>query len=136
LKPGRIVAVDHGSKRTGTAISDSTRTFAFPGEVFHSEEALFDYLKSLGEDLAAVVVGLPLNMDGTRGPRAEEVLGFCERLRRELAVDVVTWDERLTTFEAGELLRECGRKERERIDAVAAQRILLSFLASLADSNG
>ena len=136
MKPGRIVAVDHGSRRTGTAISDSTRTFAFPGEVFRSEEALLGYLRSLGDDLAAVVVGLPLNMDGTVGPRARDVLEFCDRLKKAVDVEVLTWDERLSSFEAEELLKGAGPKGREMVDSVAAQRILVSFLASLADSKG
>jgi putative Holliday junction resolvase len=83
-------------------------------------------------EVAAVVVGLPLNMDGTRGPQAEKVLGFVEGLRRRLAhVPVVTRDERLTTVEAEEKLREAGMGWRERkrvVDQVAAVVILQEYL--------
>jgi len=82
--------------------------------------------------VAAVVVGLPLNMDGTRGPQAEKVLGFVEGLRRRLDhVPVVTRDERLTTVEAEEKLREAGVgwKERKRVvDQAAAVVILQEYL--------
>jgi putative Holliday junction resolvase len=134
VKAGRVVAVDHGTKRIGTAVSDTSRTFAFPGQVFRNEEELIAHLKGLAAEggLAAVVVGLPLNMDGTKGPRAEEVLAFCDRLRPAVAVEVVPWDERLSTVEAEELLRGAGargERRKELIDAVAAQCILRSYLA-------
>ena len=130
-KRGRVLAVDHGTKRIGTALSDSSWTFAFPDRVFGSEKELIEYVKSLRQDLAVVVVGLPLNMDGTTGPRAREVLAFCERLAGEAQVEVVTWDERLTTVEAEELLREVHREKRRTVmDAVAAQRILSGYLAA------
>jgi putative Holliday junction resolvase len=78
-----------------------------------------------------VVVGLPLLLDGSRGPRAEKVLEFVERLRRVLKVPVLTRDERLTTREAGERLAEAGvrrRARKERLDQAAACLILQELL--------
>ena len=136
MRAGRILAIDHGTKRSGTALSDRNRVFAFPGEAYPAETDLLAAVERLAasEDLACIVVGLPLNMDGSCGDRAREVLGFCERLRSRVAVDVVTWDERLTTYEAETLLREAlgrGRPRKDLVNAVAAQRILQSYLASL-----
>jgi putative Holliday junction resolvase len=138
VKAGRILAIDHGGKRSGTALSDRSRVFAFPAEVYEGEKELLAAVSRLAAegDLAAVVVGLPLNMDGSCGERAREVLDFCDRLRAEIlevgaGVEVVTWDERLTSFEAENLLRESGVRQSRReelVDAVAAQRILESFL--------
>ena len=73
-------------------------------------------------------------MDGTEGPRARDVLAFCDRLKGALGIEVVTWDERLSSFEAETLLegsRRRGRSGKEQVDVVAAQVILRSYLASL-----
>ena len=130
------MGLDVGDRRIGVALSDETATLA---------SALVTVTRSGGRkdaaavadlarrhEVAAVVVGLPLNMDGTRGPQAEKVLGFVESLRRRLAhVPVVTRDERLTTVEAEEKLREAGVgwKERKRVvDQVAAVVILQEYL--------
>ena len=133
---GRHLGLDVGDRRIGVALSDETATLA---------SALTTLTRSGGRkdatlvadlarrhEVAAVVVGLPLNMDGTRGPQAEKVLGFVESLRRRLAhVPVVTRDERLTTVEAEEKLREAGVgwKERKRVvDQAAAVVILQEYL--------
>ena len=138
---GRIVAVDHGRRRSGVAVSDRGRIFALPAGVFNSDEALIARVVELhGESpVACVVVGLPLNMDGTIGPRAREVLAFCERLRAASSLEVVTWDERLTSFQAEELLagaRARGRRGKEQIDVVAAQLILQSYMDHLGRGGG
>jgi putative holliday junction resolvase len=135
--PGRIVAVDHGRKRTGVAFSDRGRTFAFPGGCFECEKDVADFVARLhGENpVARVVVGLPLNMDGTVGPRAQEVLAYCDRLRAATGLEVVTWDERLSSCQAEELLRGVrarGPKGKAQVNVVAAQVILQSYLEHLA----
>ena len=133
---GRHMGLDVGDRRIGVALSDETATLA---------SALTTVTRTGGRkdaaavaelvrhhEVSAVVVGLPLNMDGTRGPQAEKVLGFVEGLRRRLApVPVVTRDERLTTVEAEEKLREAGLgwKERKRVvDQAAAVVILQEYL--------
>ncbi len=137
MEPGRIVAVDHGQKRTGVAFSDRGRTFAFPGGVFGGEAGVIECIRGLHAEspVARVVVGMPFNMDGSIGPRAREVLAFCERLRAALGLDVATWDERLTSFQAEDLLagaRARGRRGKEQVNVVAAQVILQSYLEHLA----
>lgn len=138
LKPGRIVAIDHGTVRSGMAVSDSGRTFAFPVGVYYEEDAIFARVRALHAErpVAAVVVGLPLNMDdGSEGPQAREVRAFGDRLRAAVGLEIVFWDERLTSFAAEESLqgvRRRGRQGKEQIDVVAAQIILQEYLGALA----
>ncbi len=129
----RILAIDHGDRRFGLAITDPDGVIALPLDVVHGEDALLEMLPELIADreVERILVGMPLNMDGTVGPRARKVVAFCERLGDLLGLPVVTWDERLTTFQAEEMLRETGgspRKRRERVDAVAAQVLLQSWV--------
>ena len=133
---GRHMGLDVGDRRIGVALSDETATLASALTTVtrtggrKDAAAVADLVRQ--HEVAAVVVGLPLNMDGSRGPQAEKVLGFVEGLRRRLApVPVVTRDERLTTVEAEEKLREAGLgwKERKRVvDQAAAVVILQEYL--------
>jgi putative Holliday junction resolvase len=138
---GRILGIDHGVKRVGLALSDPSHTIARPLRVVAGEAALFQELPRLlrDEEVERIVLGLPLNMDGSIGPKAMELLAFKERLERRLvealggegAVAVETWDERLTTLQAEGALRSGGlsaRERRERVDKVAAQILLQSYL--------
>lgn len=138
--PGRYLGLDVGEKRIGVALSDETATLASPlttllrGGVRKDTAAVADLAQR--HEVAAVVVGLPLNMDGTRGPQADKVLAFADALRRRVHVPVVPRDERLTTVEAEERLREAGRGWRERkrvIDQTAAVVILQEYLDLLGD---
>ena len=132
----RILAVDYGRVRLGLAVSDALGMASHPLPALRrsSPEADLVALRALIADreVARLVVGLPLNMDGTRGPQAEKVLGFVEGLRRRLGpVPVVTRDERLTTVEAEERLRAAGMGWKERkgvVDQVAAVVILQEYL--------
>jgi putative pre-16S rRNA nuclease len=133
--PGRYLGLDVGEKRIGVALSDETATLASPlttltrGGVRKDMAAAVELARR--HDVVAVVVGLPLNMDGTRGPQAEKVLAFVEALRRRLHVPVLPRDERLTTVEAEGRLREAGLGWRERkrvIDQTAAVVILQEYL--------
>ena len=129
----RIVGIDHGDRRFGVAISDAGGMLACPRDVVEGEDVLMSYLDRLlpEEDVAGLVVGLPLNMDGSSGPRARKVLEFCSRLERRFELPVHTWDERLTSYQAEGLLHEAGIRGREkgrRVDQVAAQLILQGWL--------
>jgi putative Holliday junction resolvase len=129
----RILGIDHGDRRFGVAISDAGGTFASPREVVEGEEALWRALERLiaEEAVERIVLGLPLNMDGSLGPRARKVLAFKERLERRLRLPVDTWDERLSSFQAENLLRAAGvrgRSRARRVDKVAAQIVLQSYL--------
>lgn len=109
-----VLCIDHGTKRTGFASSDPLRIATRPLQVWEGDgdsPALLAHVATLVEEHGAgvVVVGLPYNMDGSLGPRGEEVEAFVRRLRARLPrVEVVTHDERLSTRDADELLKEAG----------------------------
>ncbi len=133
----KVMAVDYGDTRTGVAFSDPTGTLA--GETLTIEERepgrlakkLTELYASRGAELIAL--GLPLNMNGTRGPRAEKSEAMAERLRRA-GIEVRMIDERLTTVAAHSIMAEdgiSGKKRKSRIDAVAATLILETCLGML-----
>lgn len=127
----KVLAVDLGEKRTGFAISDPAEKMALALPTL--EEVTPADVTRVAEEQGAerIVVGLPLNMDGTAGPSAARVLAFVEELRHHLEVPVETWDERLSTAEGDARLRQAGlnRKERRRrADVAAAVVILESYL--------
>jgi putative Holliday junction resolvase len=133
----RVLAVDLGSKRIGTAVSDALGLSTRPVETIRRSNAEQDInrLKFLVADLdvEAVVVGLPLRMDGQIGDAAAGVLRFVDRLRAGLAVEVFTQDERLTSYEAEQMMIERGfsrEARRARVDEFAALLILEDFLAT------
>lgn len=132
---GGVLAIDFGDKKCGFAATDALRIVSAPlGAVRHEgrEEELFRHLAGLlGErSIATLVVGLPLNQDGSAGGRAQLTRAFVARLRlRFPALDVQEWDERLTTKEAESRLRDQGRKGR----AIRAERDSWSALVLLED---
>jgi putative Holliday junction resolvase len=132
----RVLALDLGSKNIGVAISDELGITARALETIRRSRVDRDIacLRSLVEDLAAeaVVVGLPLRMDGTVGPAARTTLKFVELLRSNLPVPVLTQDERLTSYEAEQMMIERGftrRQRRARSDGLAATIILRDYLS-------
>ena len=134
----RIVAVDYGDARTGVAISDITGTMT--GEALTIEEwnaeRLAQRLAYLAKerDAELFVLGLPKNMDGTEGPRAEKCRLFAQLLTEVSGLDVKLWDERRTTIEAHAILHAAGKKEKKhkgKVDAVAASLMLEGYLGSL-----
>jgi putative Holliday junction resolvase len=131
----RYLALDVGERRIGVALSDETATLATGLDTLvrvgprKDAQAIAELVRL--HQPAAVVVGLPLNMDGTAGAAAEKVRVFVEGLKRRVAVPIVERDERLTTVEAHEILRKSGVSWRERgalIDKVSAVVILQEFL--------
>jgi putative Holliday junction resolvase len=133
----RVLAIDLGTKNIGTAISDALGITVRPVETIRrwSDERDIARLKSLVEDLEAeaVVVGLPLRMDGTIGDSAAAAMRFAEQLRARLSVAVFTQDERLTSYEAEQMMIERGlaRSERRaRSDEFAAMIILQDYLST------
>ena len=132
----KIAAVDFGDARTGLAICDKQEMLASPAGVIQEKrfqqavEKVAAALKELAPEL--VVVGHPINMNGTVGPRAEHCAQFARQLEEKLTVPVVLWDERSTTVSAiGDLniTDTRGKKRKEVIDAVAATIILENYLA-------
>ena len=132
----RAVALDMGTRRIGVALSDSNGTVATPYEVVQrsgDRERDHRRIGALVDEAEAevVVVGLPFSLDGSIGPSARAILDEVDQLRATLPVEVVTWDERLTTVEAERSLRVMGVKKGNRrrvVDQVAATVILQSWL--------
>ncbi len=131
----KLMAVDYGDARTGVAFSDPYGKIT--GDAFtvaaSSMTKASVALAALAEERGAelIVLGLPLNMDGSRGPRSEASEALAAMLRERTGLEVVLWDERLTTVDAHRILSEAGRrgkKRKERIDAVAASLILESYM--------
>ncbi len=135
----RILAVDYGRKRMGLAISDPMGIISQPLEVVPADTALRRIQELVSErSVERIVVGLPLNMDGSEGEMAREAREFGERLK-SLGVDVVFFDERLTTFEAHEVAKALGvswRKARRKVDAVAAAVMLKAYMERMKDASG
>jgi putative Holliday junction resolvase len=138
----RVMAIDFGAKRIGTAISDALGITVRPVETIRRSSAERDIarLKSLVEELEAeaVVFGLPLRMDGTEGEAARTALRFAERLRSQITIPLFTQDERLTSYEAEQMMieRGYGRDERRaRSDEFAAMIILQDYLSRTGTKN-
>lgn len=134
----RIMGIDYGDARTGVAISDLLcsivgTTCVVPSR--NTEKAVADLVKlAKDNDVGKIVVGLPKNMDGTEGPRAELCRGFAQTLREATGLEVDMWDERRTTVEAHNILSQHnyhGKKRKNTVDAVAASLILEGYLAYL-----
>ena len=134
----KIMALDYGDARTGVAISDLLcsivgSTCVVPSK--NQEKAMADILRLIQENsVGTIVVGLPRNMDGTEGPRAELCRQFAQRMQEASGLPVVMWDERRTTVEAHNILSQHnyhGKKRKNTVDAVAASLILEGYLNSL-----
>lgn len=133
----RILALDHGTKRIGVALSDELKLIAQPLEFVPAEPfpAFLARLKELvaEKEVELVLVGMPRNMNGTYGPAAAKVEEFITQLREAIGVPIKTWDERLTSAQANRYLIEGNvrrEKRREKVDQMAAAILLQSFLDS------
>lgn len=133
--PMKIMAIDYGDAHTGVAISDRTLTltgFSTVITAYRPEAVIEKLLPLISEhEVSELVLGHPLNMDGTRGPRAEKAEGFAEMLREATSLPVTLWDERRTTVDAHNILLNNGKRAKERkktVDAVAASLMLEGYL--------
>ncbi|MFC5755526.1 Holliday junction resolvase RuvX [Rhizobium sp. GCM10022189] len=147
LGPGQAIAgLDLGTKTIGLAMSDLGRRFATPRPVIKREKFSIDAEMLLGfatkERVTAFVIGLPMNMDGSAGPRVQATRAFVRNMEQKTAIPFIYWDERLSTVAAERALLEMDvsrAKRAERIDSAAASFILqgaldrLSLLARSAD---
>lgn len=134
----RIMAIDYGDQRIGLAVSDLLGMLC--GEAWTMNEWDMERAsKRIAEEAAArevgtLVLGLPKNMDGSEGVRAEKSREFKTMLERDSGLPVVLWDERRSSIEAHAILHATGKKEkqhRKTVDAVAASLILEGYLGSL-----
>lgn len=137
MEEGRVLGIDYGSTRIGLSISDPLKIIAQPFRTLTNNGTLWEHLNAIVKEhrIRTVVVGMPLNLKGQKGKKAEEVDRFIERLRVETGCEVVVWDERFTSSIAQQTLLEMGtrksqRREKGRVDAMAAAVILQSFLDS------
>ena len=129
----RYLAIDYGTKRTGLAICDSDEIIVSPLAVIQGQKELIRRIAEVvkAENVGAVVLGLPLNMDDSEGPQAKLVLKFADRLKEHLDLPVHLQDERLSSFSAEQKLAAAEftrRKRKKRLDAIAAAEILEVFL--------
>jgi putative holliday junction resolvase len=131
----RILALDHGTRRVGVAVSDEMGMIAQPLE-YIPPEPFAGFLTRLKEilrdkEVSLILVGMPRNMDGSYGPAALKVREFVAALKEAVTVPIKTWDERLTTVQAqrfliqGKVRRE---QRKEKVDKTAAAILLQSYL--------
>ena len=133
------IAVDYGERRTGLAVCDASELIVTPVTPQIEEKSLNKVAEAaaaarLAQGAEGVVCGLPRNMDGTEGPRAEKSRAVAQRLTEATGLEVVLWDERRSSIEAHGILHANGRKEkkhRQTVDAVAASLILEGYLGTL-----
>lgn len=132
----RVMGVDFGDARTGIAVSDLLCSLVGSTTVIHSrnmEKTIAQICTMVASgDIGQIVVGLPKNMDGSEGPRAELCRAFAEQLAEATGLPVDLWDERRTTVEAHNILSQHnyhGKKRKDTVDAVAASLILEGYLA-------
>lgn len=134
----RIMGIDYGDARTGLAVSDGMNILV--GEAWTlnewNPERVADVIAQEAQkrNVGRLVLGLPKNMDGSEGPRAEKCRDFAELLRSKTDIELVMWDERRSSIEAHAILHANGKKEkkhRKTVDAVAASLILEGYLGTL-----
>lgn len=130
-----ILSVDYGDARTGVAVCDRLEMLASPVGVINEKyepkliEALIDIIRMKKPEL--IVVGLPKNMDGSLGFRAEACMQFADNLKEACGIETVMWDERLTSVIAHKQLHAVGKREKQHksiVDAAAAVEILQSYI--------
>jgi putative Holliday junction resolvase len=148
----RYLSIDYGTKTTGLAICDPTETIVSPLASLPTAKGLISRILAFiqSENVSVIVLGLPLNMDGSSGGQAEIIRAFADRLKEHISIPIFFQDERLTTFAAegkladwsfnqkrGKLVRRSDseggltrKKKKSRIDALAAAEILQQFLDS------
>ena len=135
----RIMALDHGTRRIGVALSDELRMIASPLEYIPAEP-FAGFLKRLKEiigekEVDLIIIGMPRNMDGSYGPAALKVQEFIAVLKEAIAIPIKSLDERLTTVQAQRFLIQGNVRRdqrKEKVDKTAAAILLQSYLDSIA----
>ena len=134
----RILAVDYGAARTGIAVSDESATIV--GEAWVIEDSKMDAVartivsEAESRNVDAIVVGYPKNMNGTIGESAIKSEKLANLIRAQASIDIVLWDERMTSISAHRILSDVGKhgkKRKKAVDAVAASLILENYLGYL-----
>lgn len=137
---GRVIALDVGSRTIGIAYSDAMRQLASPADTIRRTKFKQDALSIVDvcerEKVAGIVIGYPLNMDGTEGPRCQSTRAFARSLEEYIMLPMCFWDERMSSQEAEDamLATDMSRQKRaQKIDKVAAALFLQGFLDALND---
>lgn len=135
----RIMGVDYGDSRIGIAVSDpfgwtaqGVETIHWKGDLNKPVSRIQQLVKDYGVE--RVIVGFPRNMNGTVGPRGEKTQEFIDLLKERLGIEILKWDERLTTVAANRTMHEMGVKTNKKkgvVDQIAAVYILQGFLDSI-----
>ncbi|MFH0838476.1 MAG: Holliday junction resolvase RuvX [Patescibacteria group bacterium] len=139
MNKGKYLAIDYGDRRVGIAFSDYNKEIAFPRDFleYSDEKDLLDHLKKLCEEenVIKIILGLPIQMDGTFGERAKKTQKFFDKLKKTMPrINIDLFDERLSTEFAVKSLRGQGIKAKDqkgKRDALSAQIILQNYLNSL-----
>jgi len=133
----RFLGIDYGDKTIGLALSDRMMLTAQPLESYKTKNKEEDtrFFKNLTAkyNITKIVIGLPLRMDGSEGSRVKKTKKFASWLKGTLNIPIVYWDERLTTKQASQIMRERGlsnKKKKELVDQISAVIILSSYLDS------
>lgn len=133
----RMMALDHGTRRIGVAVSDEMKIIATPLEYIPAEpfDKVIERLQQLirEKEVELILIGMPRNMDGTYGPATEKVKEFIAAIQPHITTPVKTWDERLTSAQANRVLLEGNvrrEKRKENVDKMAAAILLQSYLDS------
>ncbi|MBS4027947.1 MAG: Holliday junction resolvase RuvX, partial [Ignavibacteriales bacterium] len=130
----RILGIDFGRQRIGVAVSDTLGFLAHPVGVLQASPKLFSELSELvvRYDIQIIIVGNPLSMKGEKSESSEEVTRFVEKLRQIFHKEIILLDERLTSVQAHQILRDSStrkkRREKSSVDKIAAVLILQSYL--------
>ena len=139
----KIMSVDYGDSRTGLAMCDKSEIIASPLMTVFEKDfekcAAAVSEQALGNKAELIVVGNPINMNGTLGPRSEKCRLFADMLRERTGLEVVMWDERSTTVTAIGIMNDLnkrGKKRKEALDATAAAVILEGYLAYRKNNSG
>ena len=134
-KKGRVLGIDYGSRRVGISISDPTWTIAKGLTVIENNSDLIEKIKEICEKngVEKIVVGFPLRLSGKLSSKTEEVDKFIKKLKNRINIDIIKWDERLTTVMAQRSKIEMGLKKKKRMnkslnDIISASLILQSYL--------
>ncbi len=134
---GRLLAIDHGQKRIGLAITDMSRRFFNPLDTLNhpkfkvNAQAIAQLVQK--ESIVGFIIGYPLNMDDTEGPRCQSVRQFARNLEAFITLPTLFWDERLSSDIAEELMANAGIRAAQRsdkVDKLAAAAILQSYMES------
>jgi putative holliday junction resolvase len=134
----RILGIDYGTTRVGIALSDPLQIIAQPFTTLDYKPEVIEEIAEIvrSEGVGLIVVGMPLNLKGQKGKKAEEVEKFIQVLAGTVSVEIVHWDERFTTSIAHQTLLDMGTKRGERrmkkgrVDSMAAAILLQGFLDS------